>query len=234
MTTVTSALRPYLDGADEERLPQRAYLTIRQAIRDLRFAPEQMVLEQHVAEALSMSRTPVREALIRLEAEGLVQLVPRHGFAVAPLFPDALQEIYEIMEGLEGMAVELATIRASDQDLASLDSFGAKEQTALDSNELGTWVEIDDYFHNRLIELSTNVRLRRLVENYQVHLHRARLFTIQLRPKPMPSLVEHQDIVAAMRARDPGKARDLIQAHGHRARDEILQVIRAITSTREI
>jgi DNA-binding GntR family transcriptional regulator len=96
-----AALAPYLETSDEERLPQRAYQALRHAIRELRFAPGQMVLEKDAAEALGISRTPAREALVRLESEGLLRLVPRHGFVVAPLDPAGLREIYEILEAFK-------------------------------------------------------------------------------------------------------------------------------------
>ncbi|AVD54569.1 hypothetical protein BEH_24730 (plasmid) [Priestia filamentosa] len=93
-----------LDVNEESRLPQRAYLAIRHAIRHLQLPPGQTVLEREMAEILGMSRTPVRESLIRLETEGWVRLIPRRGFIVAPLVADDLQQIYEVVEALDGDA----------------------------------------------------------------------------------------------------------------------------------
>lgn len=230
MVALNTLLTPYHADTGDERLPQRAYLAVRRAIRDLRLPPGQMVLEAEVAEALGMSRTPVREALVRLEAEGLVQLVPRHGCAVSPLLPDVLGEIYEIVEGLEGMAVALATTHVQPEAFVAFETLLAEGEDALRRDDLLAWVEVDDRFHTRLVEASGNGRLARLWETYHVQLYRARLYTIRLRSKPTRSNAEHRAVIAVIAAGDAGAARALHQAHRARARDEILAVLDAISS----
>lgn len=220
---------PPLDANDEQRLPQRAYLVLRQAIRTLRLAPGQMVREREVVEALGMSRTPVREALVRLETEGWVQIIPRHGFLVNSLAADDLQQMYEIVEGLDGMATALATTRNTPETLSSLKSMLQRQLEALERNDLIAWAELDDAFHLQIVKFSGNARLCDLVENYNDQLYRARLYTINLRPKPTRSVEEHQRIFEAMCAGDAEVARIQMQDHRQRARGEILQVIRALS-----
>jgi DNA-binding GntR family transcriptional regulator len=199
-------------GGDEARLPQRAYLALRRAIRDLRLAPGQMVLEGEAAAALGISRTPVREALVRLEAEGMLRLVPRHGFRVAPLDPDVLRELYEILEGLEAVAVDLAASRATPAQLDGLDA----------------WLAADTRFHALVAEMSGNRRLEAMARSAGDQLYRARLFTHRLRPKPVDSTRDHRAVAAAIRAGDGERARALHQAHRRRARDEIIAILRAV------
>jgi DNA-binding GntR family transcriptional regulator len=229
MTALDLAFPTTPNGAAEPRLAERAYQALRRAIRELRLPPGKMVLEQELAEVLEMSRTPVREALVRLASEGLARLVPRHGFEVAPLAADELQEIYEIIEGLEGQAVALAAERATPQGIVDLEALLESDVAALADDDLPAWVEADDQFHHKLVELSGNARLRQLVANYDVHLYRARLATIRLRPKPTRSAQEHRAVVEAVRAGDPARARALHQAHRRRAREEILGILRALT-----
>ena len=217
-----------VDTDEEQRLPQRAYLALRQSIRTLHLAPGQMVRERDVVEALGMSRTPVREALVRLETEGWVQIIPRHGFLVNPLAADDLQQMYEIVEGLDGMATALATTRTTAETLSSLEATLQQQIEALDRNDLIKWAELDDVFHLQIVKLSGNARLRDLVENYNDQLYRARLYTINLRPKPTHSVEEHRSIFEAMRAGEAERARLQMQDHRRRARTEILQVIRAL------
>lgn len=224
-------LAPYVDERDEERLPQRAYQALRRAIRDLRLTPGQMVLEKEAAGALGISRTPVREALVRLEAEGLLRLVPRHGFVVTPLEPQSLGEIYEILEGLEAVAVDLAAGRTTPAQLGELDASIAAQASALERDDLVAWLAADDRFHALVLEMSGNERLRRLAESFGDQLHRVRLFTHRLRPKPVRSTADHRAVAAAIRAGDGLRARELHQAHRRRARDEILEIVRAVTSS---
>jgi GntR family transcriptional regulator, rspAB operon transcriptional repressor len=223
-----SALAPYVERCGEDRLPQHAYQALRKAIRDLRLAPGQMVLEKDAAEALGISRTPMREALVRLESEGLVRLVPRHGFAVAPLDPESLQEIYEILEGLEAVAVDLAASRATPEQLDQLDTSIAQQERALAQNDLISWLAADDRFHSLILETSGNTRLQRFAESFNDQLYRARLFTHRLRPKPVRSTEDHKAVAEAIRAGDGRRARELHQAHRRRARDEIIGILRAV------
>jgi DNA-binding GntR family transcriptional regulator len=226
---LTSVLAAYAAGADEERLPQRAYQALRRAIRDLRLAPGQMVLEAEAAAALRISRTPVREALVRLESEGLLRLVPRHGFAVAPLDPTTLREIYEILEGLETVAVDLAATRATPEQLERMDRAIHDQAAALAGDDLKAWLAADDAFHGVLLEMSGNERLRRYAKTLNDQAHRARLFTHRLRPKPVRSTEDHRAVAAAIHSGDGEQARTLHQAHRRRARDEILAILQAVS-----
>lgn len=229
----TRALRCYAEELDERRLPQKAYLALRWAIRDLHLEPRRMLREREVVEALGMSRTPVREALVRLENEGWVRLVPRHGFVVTPLVADDLQQLYEVVEGLEGVAVALSTVRSRTEGLLEeFDRLIAEQEEALEANDVVTWAELDAQFHRHIVYLSGNTRLGEILDNQDDQLYRARLYTINLRPKPMRSVEEHRAIVAAMRERNAMIARELLEAHRRRGRDEILHVIRAITPGR--
>jgi DNA-binding GntR family transcriptional regulator len=216
------------DTHEEQRLPQRAYLVLRQSIRTLRLAPGQMVREREVVEALGMSRTPVREALVRLEAEGWVQIIPRHGFLVNTLASDDLQEMYEIVEGLDGVATALATARNTAETLSSLEAMLQQQAEALDRDDLVEWAELDDAFHLEIVRLSGNARLHDLIENFNDQLYRARLYTIHLRPRPTRSVEEHRYICEAMCAGEAERALLLMQAHRRRARAEILEIIRAL------
>ena len=92
-------------------LVDAAYEQIRRRILDNAWPPGHRALEQEVALALGMSRTPVREALMRLQAEGLVEVIPRHGMRVLPVSPNDMREIYQILTALECMAAELLAQR---------------------------------------------------------------------------------------------------------------------------
>ena len=133
-----------LNGLDEYRLPQRAYHIIRLAVRDLVLPPGRTILEREMADVLQMSRTPVREALVRLETEGIVRLIPRRGFSVEPIEKEDLTEIYEIVESLDGLAVEIATRKVDNTEIVYLETLIEQQEEALERQELIKWAVIDN------------------------------------------------------------------------------------------
>jgi GntR family transcriptional regulator, rspAB operon transcriptional repressor len=225
---IMSTLTPFaerLEGMEQHRLPQRAYHTVRLAIRNLVLPPGQAILEREISEALEMSRTPVREALVRLETEGMLTLVPRRGFIVAPIEAEDLREIYAIIGTLDGLAIELAAERAEEDLLGRLDSIIDSQEEALRSGDLTKWSALDDEFHDRIVRCAGNQRLTGIIDSYADQSYRARLYTIGERPVPTRSIIEHRAIVAAMRAKDGKAARMLMESHRSRAQREILEVL---------
>ncbi len=214
-----------LEGLEQQRLPQRAYTIIRLAIRDLILPPGKTILEREMSEILEMSRTPVREALVRLEIEGVVRLIPRKGFIVKPIEKEDLKEVYEIVETLEGLAIELATKSIDESEIKLLESIITKQEEALDLGDLKQWAVLDNHFHALTIKFANNKRLSAIIDSYSDQTYRARLYTIKHRPIPLRSIVEHKAIVKCMEAKDENAARIVMQSHRNRARQEILSAL---------
>ncbi|PAD36465.1 MULTISPECIES: GntR family transcriptional regulator [Terribacillus] len=214
-----------IEGLDEYRLPQRAYQIVRLSIRDLILRPGTTILEREMAEVLQMSRTPVREALVRLETEGMVRLVPRRGFIVKPIETEDLEQIYEIVETLDGLAVSLATEKVGELEIGELERLIEQQEQALEQKNLKQWAILDDEFHHLIIDYARNKRLRAVIDTHSDQLYRARLLTVDDRPLPFHSIVEHKAIVACMKAKDGNAASVLMQSHRNRARNEILGVV---------
>jgi DNA-binding GntR family transcriptional regulator len=207
-------------------LVDAAYAGIRRRILDNRWAPGHQALEQALALELGMSRTPVREALIRLANEGLVEVVPRHGMRVLPVSPSDMQEIYEILTSLEAMAAELVARRApAAAELAPLEKASRDMDKALKKGDLDAWAEADERYHRHLIELCGNRKLAAIVYNYWDRAHRARMFTLRLRPKPVDSTREHLAVVEAIRRGDAVAARELHRAHRERGSRELTEIL---------
>lgn len=206
-------------------LVDAAYEQIRRRILDNVWPPGHRALEQEVALALGMSRTPVREALVRLQSEGLVEVVPRHGMRVLPVSPTDMREIYEMLTALECMAAELlARRRPSDDELAPLLQATQAMDDALAADDLEAWARADEQFHRQLVALAGNRHLQATVMNHWDRAHRARLFTLRLRPKPVNSTREHRALVERLRAGDwEGAAREN-RAHRERASRELLAI----------
>lgn len=216
--------------AKTERSPgslvDAAYAEIRRRILDNLWPPGHQALEQALALELGMSRTPVREALIRLANEGLVEVVPRHGMRVLPVSASDMQEIYEILTSLEAMAAELVARRKpSPAELAPLEKASCDMDKALEKDDLDAWAEADERYHRHLIELCGNRKLAGIVTNYWDRAHRARMFTLRLRPKPVSSTREHLAVVEAIRRGDAVAARELHRAHRERGSRELTDIL---------
>lgn len=212
-------------SAPSGSLVDLAHEQIRRRILDNVWPPGHRMLEQEVALALGMSRTPVREALVRLQTDGLVEVIPRHGMRVLPVSPADMREIYEILTALECMAAELLARRRPDaQALAPLLQATADMDDALAGDDLDAWAAADERFHAGLIELAGNRQLAATVWTYWDRAHRARMFSLRLRPKPVNSTREHQELVDRLLAGDAPGAAEVNRAHRERASRELLAI----------
>lgn len=203
-----------------------AYDQLKEEIRSNRMPPGYLAPEPEIALRLGMSRTPVREALIRLEVEGLVELIPRRGARVLPIRADDMKEIYEILTSLEpDAAASLAARKPTDRDLAPLDKATAEMEAALRVDDLDRWAEADDRFHNTLLRLHGNRRLTEFVSALYDQAHRARMVTLRLRERPTKSTEEHRDILECLRRGDPAATRKAFRRHRERAVTELLDIL---------
>jgi DNA-binding GntR family transcriptional regulator len=203
-----------------------AYQAMRQRILDNLYPPGHRALEQELAQELGISRTPLREAMIRLRNEGLVEIIPRHGIRVLPLSATDMKEIYETLTALESMAAELAARRQpSAAEVKPLEDASRDMTRALRANDLEAWARADERFHSSLLDICGNRLLKQTVLNFWDRAHRARMFTLRLRPKPVHSTEEHRELVARIRAGDTAGAFSLTRAHRERGSRELLRII---------
>ena len=204
----------------------KAYATIKQKILDNGYPPGHQALERQLAAELQMSRTPIREALIRLQEEGLVEVLPRHGMRVIPLSPEDMQEIYEVLTGLEVTAIELLQGRTPDRHhLVEMQKTLSIMDGALQTNDLDSWARADATFHQSLIALCGNKRLAALAATVNDQVHRARLFTLRLRPKPTASNQEHRQVWAALWEGDFAAAARHHRHHRHQTAKMLTKLI---------
>ncbi len=171
-------------------------------------------LESELAKRLGMSRTPIREATLILEAQGLLEVKPRRGVKILTLSTDDMNEIYQILTELEGLSAELAAKKElSDKDFATAEHAIANMDKALELDEREAWAIADEVFHNELIRLGGNSRIAGIVEMYNDQVRRVRALTLYLRPSPTKSNDDHRNVLRAIRAGDPERARSLHTAH---------------------
>jgi len=206
-------------------LVARAYEALRQRILDNVYPPGHQALEGALADELGVSRTPLREALIRLQDEGLVEVVPRHGMRVLPVSAEGMRELYEVVTALESSAAEqVARRRPSAAELRPLEQATRDMAKALRASDLVAWARADERFHRSLLELCGNRLLVQAVLGYWDRAHRARMFTLRLRPAPVKSTREHAQLLARIRAGDARGAFVANRAHRERASRELLAI----------
>ena len=220
------------DGTQEPNrkpsLVDDAYAALKEAIRENTFPPGYQGSEQEIATRLGMSRTPVHEAVIRLQEEGLVRVLSRRGVVICAISTADMREIYEVIIALESAAAELLAEKPQDERLsiaAELESVNAEMEVALDADDLPAWAQADGRFHQLLIERCGNKRLARMFHTIMDQSHRARMLTIRLRPKPTGSVLEHRAIVQAIEQGAASDARERAKQHRARARDELLPLL---------
>ncbi|MEM1236869.1 MAG: GntR family transcriptional regulator [Pseudomonadota bacterium] len=176
-------------------------------------------LEAELAERLGISRTPVREALTRLEAQGLVHIRPRRGARIVGLSPGDMNDVYEVLTALESAAAGRAAARGlSDEALKPLQMAIDAMDAALEKSDLESWAQADDDFHAALVIASGNKRLVEATALYSDQVRRARMVTLRLRPIPHRSNEDHRAVLAAIRAGDARAAHRLHEAHREGAR----------------
>ncbi len=215
-----------MTSGTKSKLVGGAYEQLKEEIRTNRMPPGFQAPEPEIALRLGMSRTPVREALIRLEAEGLVELIPRRGARVLPISAADMKEIYEILTALEPeAAAHLAARGPSHAELEPLETATNRMEEALDADDLDAWADADDLFHSTLLELHGNRRLLGFVQELLDQAHRARIVTLRMRKPPRESTKDHRDVLVMLHKGDADGARQVFRAHRERAAAELLALL---------
>ena len=216
------------DSHKRPSLVEDAYKALKEAIRDNVFPPLYQGSEQEMAIRLGMSRTPVHEAIIRLQEDGLVRVLSKRGVMVCPLAPEDVREIYEVIIAIEAMAAELlAALPQGERRLVAneLEEATARMEASLRKDDLLAWAAADDAFHRTLVERCGNGRIRRIAQTVTDQAHRARMLTLRLRSKPTGSTASHRRIIGAIQKGKVVEAHRLAREHRVNARDELVPLI---------
>lgn len=217
---------------EEEREPSRTEQAVR-SIRSLIFSGDLAAgtdhLENELADRLSMSRTPIREAARVLEAQGLLQVRPRKGVRILSLSAEDMNEIYVVLTELESLAAALvARSRPEASQLSTLlQSVEAMEQS-LAVQDRDAWAQADDRFHGELVRLAGNSRILAITSNFNDQVRRARMFTLYLRPLPVKSNEEHRALYEAILRGDESDARRIHWQHRENARRMLIGILEEV------
>lgn len=204
-----------------ERVPP--YEMLKRAILEGELAPGQVLVETSLASLCNVSRTPIREALTRLEQDGLVERTDR-GMAVRQRSPEEILDIYETRIVLEAMAARIAADRRSDHDVRLLQRLADLGPT-LDSTDRAAMVELNRQFHGAIWRASRNESLMDLLERIELHVGRYPATTLSYPGRWTEAAGQHIAIVRAIEARDGLAAHDMAMRHFTEARDIRLKVL---------
>ncbi len=189
----------------------RAYAAIRQWIIEFKLKPQQRVNELKLAEALSLSRTPVREALNRLASEGFLVFTPNRGFFCRSLDIADLVAVYEVRSILERGSFELACQRASNAGIAALARFWGEALIRFRRGDPDELLSLDEAFHHQLAELSGNSEIVRRITAIHARIRFVR--RISHDPPEPRRIAEHSRIVAALKARNAELGARILAQH---------------------
>lgn len=219
---------PSANGTKRRSLVDEAYDSIKAQILNNEMPPGGQHLERDVAATLGMSRTPMREALVRLQDDGLIEILPRRGFRVRPISPDDMREIYQLLYCLESTAVELLAARqlpAESPEIAALEAATREMETSLNDGDLDGWAAADEQFHRLLLQYCGNKRLAKMAFTVWDQSNRARMVTLRLRPIPTDSTADHMAVVDAIRRHDASGARQMHEAHRLRGMNTLMGIL---------
>ena len=196
-------------------LPLRdvVFNTLRQAIITGEFAPGERLMEIALANRLGVSRTPVREAIRKLELEGLVVMIPRKGAEVAKITEKDLRDVLEVRSSLEELAAELATERMNEEIKEKLEKALDDFKKAIDSEDNAAIADSDVEFHDIIFEATGNARLIQIISNLREQMYRYRLEYVKDTEYHTVLLNEHRELVKAMFEGKKDEARKIMKKH---------------------
>lgn len=202
---------------------QGVYERLKQAIIQGDFGPGSRVVESRLAGALGISRTPVREAIHKLEREGLLRQDPKRGFFVEGLGRADIEETFGIRSVLESYAARLAAIRHIEGELKPLEAKLADYQQCLDRGDLGSLLKINTEFHDLLYGLSRSPRLIKMINDLRDHIYRCRIVILKVKDMAELSHADHRQMLAAMKRRDADHVEKLVKDHLLRGQEIVLK-----------
>ncbi|WP_394199158.1 GntR family transcriptional regulator [Litoreibacter albidus] len=189
--------------------------------------------DRELAAEMKFTRTPLREAVQRLAAEGLVEVLPRRGTRVLPLRADDVREIHQIAKALE-LEAALQLAQLEERELTPISDALSDMDAALACEDRDAWVEADARFHFGVVDHCGNARLAGMYHSQRVLTDRARYFSLHLRPLPTRSAEEHREMYDAIRTRDTARLNQLYNEHWTRTTNELLDLVRRYGNTMPI
>lgn len=206
-------------------LREMVFETLREAIINGRLEPGERLMEIQLAEEMGVSRTPVREAIRKLELEGFVVMIPRKGAYVAGISLKDIADVFEVRAALEALAAGLAAERITEQELDELERYLIEISELRESKDLNAIVEKDAKFHDVIYRASRNERLVQIVTHLQEQIYRFRTASLAQPGRTRNALEEHKQLVEAISERNVELAQKLAHEHIENAENSMLNAL---------
>ncbi len=197
-------------------LRDQAYAALKQAIVDADIYAHDHELrldERQLSRSLGVSRTPIREAMTLLEQEGFLRTVPRRGIFMVRKTKKQIIEMIEMWAAIESMAARLATINASDAEIASLRTMFVEFRSSTPAEHIHEYSDANIAFHQAIIQMSGSHLMGRTIDNLFMHIRAIRRLTISQSDRASRSIVDHMRIIEALERRDTELAERLVRRH---------------------
>lgn len=207
-------------------LREVVFETLREAIISGILKPGERLMEVQLAEELGVSRTPVREAIRKLELEGFVVMIPRKGAYVSDISFKDINDIFEIRGALEMLAAGLACERITEEELENLERLLVQKWDCLEKDDVKGMIEIDTQFHEALYRASRNDRLVQIISNLREQIQRFRSTSLASPGRMREAWEEHKKVVEAISERNIPLAQQLAAEHIDNAENSLLEILR--------
>ena len=204
-------------------LSKKVYRILKKEIIKGSFKPGFKMLEAKIAEQMGISRTPVREALRELAAEGFVILNPNQGVIVRKISPECIKEILQIRSVLDGLTARLAAYVVTEKEIKELENCNIKMEILANQNDVLNFSEEDIAFHGFIASACKNNQLINLRKNISSQSVRYRFSSLRIPGRLQKSLNEHRKIIDAIKEKDPGRADRMGRKHIESALKNILE-----------
>ncbi|HWJ02374.1 MAG TPA: GntR family transcriptional regulator [Verrucomicrobiae bacterium] len=207
-------------------LREIVFESLREAIISGVLKPGERMMEIQLADEMGVSRTPVREAIRKLELEGFVVMIPRKGAYVAGISLKDIADVFEIRAALEGLAAGLAAERITEEELELMERLLVRKGEIIETNDLESLVEVDTDFHATLYQASRNERLVQILSNLREQIQRFRTTSLAVPGRMKEALEEHRKIIEALSERNVALAQALATEHIENAENVMLEHLR--------
>lgn len=204
-------------------LGEHVFDSLKQAIIRGNMSPGEWLVESHIADTLGISRTPVREAIHKLEREGLIERQPRGGFTVLGLTRDDIEETFGIRAVLEGYAAKLAAIKHQKSELAPLERKIEEFEKSLAKKQQADLTRINTEFHDLLYALSKSPKLVHMINGLRDQIFRFRQMILKESKMAKISNEDHKQMLEFIRKRDADGVEALVRGHIIRGQEMVLQ-----------
>ncbi len=211
---------------DYKPLREVIFNTLREAIIVGELKPGERLMEVQLAEKMGVSRTPVREAIRKLELEGLVSMVPRKGAHVADLSVKDIMDVLEVRATLDGLATMLSANRITDEEFKELKHVHGQFANYVEKDNLQGSIKKDVEFHDIIYRSSRNDKLIQIANNLREQVQRFRVIYLKDYSSPKDIVREHAEIIDAILKKDPEASRRVAQKHIKNQEETIIKAIK--------